>query len=220
MDAEEFMDIRVLIISPIRIYREGVANFLANREAITRVDVVSRPEDMMRELRQQFHNIVLVDMAMDDACSVIRRIDQIAPDVRVVALAVSEVDEDIAACAEAGVAGLITRDASLEDVVRSIDAVARCELLCSKAVADALLRHARKSPAERVSHAAKARLSKQESRILDYIREGYSNKEIARALSIEVSTVKNHVHHILRKLNVRRRGEAVALMMDNDIHCS
>jgi two-component system nitrate/nitrite response regulator NarL len=212
------MNTRVLIISPIRIYREGIANFLTNREEITHVDAVSQFEEMMIELKQRVHDVILVDMAMDDACSAIRRVDQMAPDVKVVALAVSEVQEEIAACAEAGVAGLVTRDASLEDVVRSIEAAERSELFCPKPIAKVLLRQARRTVAAPINHAAAPRLSKQESRILHYIRDGCSNKEIARSLSIEVSTVKNHVHHILRKLNVQRRGEAAALMMKHQIH--
>lgn len=218
IDSEEFMDIRVLIISPIRIYREGIANFLTNRAGITRVDAVSQFEDRSIGLKQWVYNAILIDMAMDDARSMIRRITQKAPDVRVVALAVTQVDEQIAACAEGGVAGLVTRDASLEDVVRSIEAVQRDELLCSRSVAEVLLKQVKKSVAAPINHAAAPRLSKQESRILHYIRDGCSNKEIASALSIEVSTVKNHVHHILRKLNVQRRGEAAALMMEHQAH--
>jgi DNA-binding NarL/FixJ family response regulator len=59
---------------------------------------------------------------------------------------------------------------------------------------------------------ASARLTARELEIVELIDEGYSNKEIARALSIELATVKNHVHHVLEKLGVTRRGQAAALV--------
>jgi DNA-binding NarL/FixJ family response regulator len=214
------LDIRVLIISPIRIYREGIADFLAKRQDIAHVDAIAPSEVFSIAIEKHIHNVILLDMSTEDACLIIRHIDVYAPEVTVVALTVSEVEEEIAAFAEAAVTGFVTRDASLEDVVRSIHAAARNELLYPKHVAEILFKKSRRQLQASLHNEATASLSKQELRILTFICKGCSNKEIARALSIEVSTVKNHVHNILRKLNVQRRGEAAALVMKNDANTS
>jgi DNA-binding NarL/FixJ family response regulator len=60
-------------------------------------------------------------------------------------------------------------------------------------------------------------LTAREFQIVELINEGLSNKQIARRLCIQLSTVKNHVHHVLEKLKVTRRGEAVALLRHSGI---
>jgi DNA-binding NarL/FixJ family response regulator len=90
--------------------------------------------------------------------------------------------------------------------------VTRGEFLCSPGTAATLLRRVAALAAERHTADNGARLTPREQQVVRLIDEGLSNKEIARRLSIEVRTVKNHVHSILEKLQVRRRGEAAARM--------
>ena len=112
---------------------------------------------------------------------------------------------------EAGAAGFATRETSLEELIDIIDATANGKLLCSQEIAGCMQR--------RLTELANGSgllqrlecLTEREMEILDLIETGLSNKEIARCLNIQISTVKNHVHNILQKLQVLRRSQAVAL---------
>ena len=131
------------------------------------------------------------------------------PDAHVVALGVPEDESEVIACAEAGAAGLVTLEGSLDDLEAMLESVGRGETLCSPRVAAALLRRV---AALADDHAASghARLTAREREIVQLVDRGLSNKEIARELQIELTTVKNHVHNILDKLHVRRRADAAA----------
>lgn len=112
-------------------------------------------------------------------------------------------------CVDAGFHGYVSKDASLHDLVRTIESVARGEVVCSPRIVASLFREvARRGPG--MSGDAGIRLTSRERQILDLIDQYLSNKEIARALHISVSTVKNHVHNILAKQKVHRRADAAA----------
>ena len=112
--------------------------------------------------------------------------------------------------AEAGAAGYLLRSDPLVELVAVIGSVARGETRCSPRVAAALLRRVATLSHERRHQAEPTRLTAREREVLQLVDDGLSNKQIARRLSIELRTVKNHVHHILEKFQVHRRAEAAA----------
>jgi DNA-binding NarL/FixJ family response regulator len=116
------------------------------------------------------------------------------------------------ACAAAGVSGYVLHDEPHEELMKAVLAVARGEIWCPPRVAAVLMRRMGPHGSTPDMPLGTARLTVREREILALIDGGLSNKEIARKLSIEVRTVKNHVHNLLEKLRVHRRGEAVALL--------
>jgi two-component system, NarL family, nitrate/nitrite response regulator NarL len=203
--------IRILIVAEIRLYREGLAGML-RAEAADEIDVVATAngaDDAVRALRELAPDIVLLDMAPDNAW-LVRALTAAVPGTRVVALAVPENEAEVLACAEAGVAGFVTRDASVEDVVAAVEGAARGEVLASPRMVATLFERIATLALERSPQSIESRLTARELEILDLVDQGLSNKEIARRLTIELSTVKNHVHNIFEKLNVSRRSEASA----------
>jgi two-component system, NarL family, nitrate/nitrite response regulator NarL len=130
----------------------------------------------------------------------------------VLALTVPNRETEILAFAEAGIAGFVTLEASVAELVEAIESVARGEALCSPSVAAALLRRLASLAHSRTSADPTGPLTAREREILALIDEGLSNKQIAQRLRIELPTVKNHVHHILVKLGADRRAEAAALV--------
>jgi len=155
-------------------------------------------------------DIAIVDMATRQSLSVVRSLRRHRPVMRVVGFGVEEQEGEILACAEAGLAGYVPNDASLDDLVMRVESVHRGELLCTPRIAASLFRSL-----ESNAHAATPRpeglaLSAREREVLRMIDRGLSNKEIAVLLHIEVSTVKNHVHNLLDKLHVTSRSEAAA----------
>jgi two-component system, NarL family, nitrate/nitrite response regulator NarL len=155
---------------------------------------------------------VLLDVTRHGNLECAKGLAACRPATRVVAFGVSETDDVIVSLAAAGVAGYVRDDAVAGDVVAVLQSAMRDELLCSPRAAATLCHHvAVLSRAGQVSTPA-AVLSRRELQIANLIDEGLSNKQIARQLGIQATTVKNHVHNILDKLKVHRRGEAVACL--------
>jgi DNA-binding NarL/FixJ family response regulator len=204
--------IRVFVVADIRLYREGLAQLLARERRFSIVGSAARQDEALTRLLDAQPEIVLLDMAMAGSVGSIRAIIEGAPHVKVVALAVAETDHDILACAEAGVAGYVSRDGSISDLIATIDSVVRGEALCSPRVAATLLQRVATLAAEHRTAATGASLTPRQREIVELIGQGLSNKEIARRLCIELSTVKNHVHSTLEKLGTHRRAEAVELL--------
>jgi DNA-binding NarL/FixJ family response regulator len=104
----------------------------------------------------------------------------------------------------------VSRDATVDDLVKAIRRSAHGEYLGPAWLMPMLLRRVATGPHANGPPPALERLTRREREVLALIAEGLANKEIAGRLRIELPTVKNHVHNILEKLEVRRRSEAVA----------
>ena len=206
--------IRVFICSDVRIYREGLAEVLARRPGIVVVGSCAGGGNQLPEVADLAVDVVLLDMSTSDSVGVLRDLSAAVPDARVVALGVSETEPEIVAYAEAGVAGYVTRDQAIGDLVEALLAVARGEAPCSPKAAAILLHRVSVLAGGGAAHGQRstaAGLTRREQQILALIRSGLSNKQIGQQLCIELPTVKNHVHNILEKLGVSGRREAAAV---------
>ncbi|WP_441237651.1 LuxR C-terminal-related transcriptional regulator [Bradyrhizobium sp. 930_D9_N1_4] len=201
--------IRLFILSDVRLLREGLGSCLARQECLRIAgngDLTTAPEQVAGSGAQ----VLLADIATPQGLQQSAACRALAPALKVVAIAVAEAEQDILACAEAGVSGFVLRDGSIDDVVAAVHNAMRDELVCSPKVAAALFgrlallsaRTTAREPAAGVDT-----LTPREHEIIRFVGEGLSNKEIARALRIRNSTVKNHMHNVLSKLQIRRRGE-------------
>jgi two-component system nitrate/nitrite response regulator NarL len=200
--------LRFAIVCAIRLYREGLADILERQEGF---DVVFAGADEWAAvdfITDQLPDIALFDMAMLDSTNAVRSISEMAAGVKVVALAVPETEPHVLACAEAGIAGYVPRDASIHDLIATVRSVARGETTCSPVITAGLMRRVA-ALARRPMFTTGRRLTGREMQIIELIGEGLSNKQIARRLNIELPTVKNHVHNILGKLSLNSRVEAV-----------
>lgn len=199
--------IRVVVASDIRLYREGLVESLEQSGSLGIVGVAGTPVETASTVRAGRADIVLLDLAMYGAIDVAQ---DLASETKVVVLGVREVEDEVVTCAEAGVVGYVTRDASLRDLLEVVESVARGEMLCSPRIAALLNRRVAAVAGARRGRPAAARLTPRETEIVALMAEGLSNKQIAHRLSIEFATVKNHVHRILEKLEVEGRADAVA----------
>jgi DNA-binding NarL/FixJ family response regulator len=203
--------IRTLIVIDVRLYREGLAATLGSHENLHVAGTAGSRADAFSAVDESKPDVVIVDVALAEALDLMRELRAQTPTTRIVAFAV---DEDISAildCAEAGAAGFVTANASIDELVSAIERTIAGELLCSPRMAAELLRRAADRSDRRVAASTSpGLLTSRENEVLAFVREGLSNKEIASAMSIAEATVKNHVHHLLEKLQVPTRGHAAA----------
>jgi DNA-binding NarL/FixJ family response regulator len=219
---------RALIVSDVRLYREALEWRLAQSERVTVVGTADRASAATALAATLSPDVVIVDRAMPDAMTIARVVNANGR-AKVVAFAIADVDNAVIECAEAGLAGYVTRDGTVDDLIDSVERAVRGEVLCSPRAAATLFKRLATLSAEVVPVAVppavadgrigarparEADLTQREHEIAVLIERGLSNKEIARELAIGTATVKNHVHNILEKLEVSRRGEAAATMRD------
>ena len=209
VDASQAL-VRVFVVADVRVYRELLA------DALTREDGFevggSAPGDIASmAIGMTEPGVVLVDTASIPGQAGVRALAAAAPTAKIVAVGIPDDEAAVLALAEAGVTGYVTVEQPLAELVAAVEAAANDELQCSPRVAAAL--------AKRVAALAGGprgtgdqRLTRREREIAALVSEGLSNKQIARRLSIEQATVKNHVHNILAKLGASRRDEVAVLL--------
>jgi two-component system, NarL family, nitrate/nitrite response regulator NarL len=183
--------IRVFIVASVRLYREGLAAVLQRESGIEVVRAVADVGAFFRDPPCDAADVALLDMTVDGSFAAARRVSSVGSRPRIVAVAIPDAEDPVIACAEAGVHGYVTDDEPLDELVAAV-----------------LLRRIR-SVAHLASPREAARLTSRELEIVSLIAQGLTNKEIAARLTIELPTVKNHVHNILAKVGVTHRAEAV-----------
>ena len=214
--------IDIIVTSDIKIYCEGLGQLLSRAEDVNVTAIASDYAAAIASISANRPRILLLDMTMGGSCQLATQISQESPRTRIVALAVSYDEGNIVRCAEAGVTCYVPREASVSELLEAIREAARGECYCPPKIAAFLLKKVQNltgsssrglfaDVTDRLPEASRrpARLTRREQQIAALLSEGLSNKEIARELCIEVSTVKNHVHNLLVKLEVSNRGQAV-----------
>jgi DNA-binding NarL/FixJ family response regulator len=203
--------LRLAIATEVRFYREGLAQTLGAHADLQVVASVVAPDELIGLAPPP--DVALVDIHGRCAPAAVPALLAALPGTRVVALGIVDEEAELLALVEQGVSGFVMASGSVDDVAETVRSVARGETLASPRFVATLMRRvttlaaARRAP-EGDPHPA---LTPRERQILMLLDDGLSNKEIAQRLTIEVATVKNHVHRILEKLKVTRRGEAVAV---------
>jgi two-component system nitrate/nitrite response regulator NarL len=201
---------KVFIVSNVRLYRDGMSVMLARTPRISVAGAAAweGAEALHPDL---YPDIVLLDATVPDLSSVARCIIRSMPDSKIVAFALGHLETEALICAEAGISAFVGQDASARELIIAIDQARRGEFAISARFTSILLERVaelsrRSIPATPLAKA----LTHREQQILPLIERGMSNKEIARVLSIEAATIKNHIHNILEKMQLRRRGEIAA----------
>ena len=212
--------IRVLLISSICLYREGLTELLGRSGRIEVVGAGETVEDGIELYRSTSPppEVIVLDTLRVDGVEQVRAVREALGEVPVLGLTVPHRESDVIAVTEAGISSFVTPDASSEQLIEAIEGVARGEVTFSPSMAAALMRRLALLARDRSHNGGDASLTRREREILTLIDEGLSNKQIAQRLRIEVPTVKNHVHHILGKLGVQRRSEAAAVVRNRTWH--
>lgn len=212
-DARRAGPVRLLMVSDARFYRESVA---AAFDHLGIAAVCCAHEDVGRVVLTAV-DAAVVDLPDGVTSGSLAGLRRSAPDLGVVGLMVTSAPDVILPAAALSVRAFVSADQSLSELVCAVRCAARGEAVCPPAIATHLFDAV--SAGGSVPAGAALALTAREQEIASLLQRGLSNKEIAAALVIETATVKNHVHSILGKLRVHRRGEAVAVLR-GDGHAS
>ena len=201
---------RVALVVQIGLYREALARALPGC-GLDVVGCASPGPETAAMARGVAPDVILVDVTRSAGIATLRELTEAVPETRLLAIAVRDLDPDVLACIEAGAVGYVLRDSSLDELADAVRRAVRDEPLASPHVIATLMRRVADLAANG-DPASVGDLTTRELEVVELIEKGLSNKEIAAQLSIAVTTVKNHVHSILEKLKVHRRGEAASLV--------
>lgn len=192
-----------LVVSSVCFYRDGIARALREDG----FETTSRYHEST-DVAQVAHTsaVVLVDLVDHNLGRTLEALVGTAP---VVGLALTA-DPPVAAAAALGVRAFVGCDQTLATLVLTARRAARGEAVCPDSIASSLFSSLGIPPAPRPALPVD-RLTRREREVCQLIVRGLTNREIATALVIEPATVKNHVHSILRKLDLHRRGQAAEL---------
>ncbi|MBV9259397.1 MAG: response regulator transcription factor [Ktedonobacteraceae bacterium] len=200
--------IRVLIVNDLCIVREGLRMFLGRDPEIEIVDEATDGVEAFDKTRRLRPDVVVMDLLLPgisglEAISIIRRE---MPETKVVAISIEPGIISVMKIIRAGANGYLLKDTEALEMRGAIKAVARGEIYLSPQAAALLMEEVRLSAATEL-------LTTREMDVLHSLAQGCSNREIAGILYLSENTVKTHVRHILEKLGVQSRTQAIVAAM-------
>jgi DNA-binding NarL/FixJ family response regulator len=199
------MPIRIVLVEDQRIVREGLVALLEDEPEIAIVGEAADGSEAAELYQRVRPDVVLMDLQMPrvDGAEATRRIRAIDPTAKILVLTTYGTDEFIFKALRAGARGYLLKDASADELIGAIRAVAAGKTQLAPEIAARLV--------VGVSEGAPETLTPRELEVLTLVGQGRSNAEIADALVIAPRTVKVHVQNILGKLGANNRTEAVSI---------
>ncbi|HRW05737.1 MAG TPA: response regulator transcription factor [Caldilineaceae bacterium] len=211
--------IRVFIVHPTETVSSFMAQSLAEQSDMRVIYQVTSVNEALVRMGKDNCQVVLASATLpnDGAMTLIRKVRSSRSNVRVVVTGVTNDKEDIMRYVLAGALGYTLAEEGITQLVDTVRAAFENKAMISPEIAARLMSHVAKlsTIATRTTPdtSAHAELTERENDVLALMAEGCSNKIIADRLIIGIGTVKNHVHNVLKKLNLRSRKEAATYLM-------
>ncbi len=219
--------IRVLLVDDQAMVRAGLRMILDSEPDIEVVGELEDGESAASAVSELQPDVVLMDIRMPgmDGLAATREVIAAHPAARIVILTTFDLDEYVYGALRAGASGFLLKSADGDTLVNAVKVVAAGEALLApevtRRVIEEFARASHASAASGVEHVASEEaigdLSEREVEVLQLMAQGLSNQEIAKELYLSSTTVKTHVSHILTKLGVRDRVQAVVEAYDSGI---
>ena len=198
--------IRVVLVDDHHVVRQGLRTYLESFPDLEVAGEAASGEEVLRHIELWLPDVVVMDLLMPggmDGVETIRRVRQLTPQTRIIALTSYTDDARVIAVLRAGAIGYVRKDAAPDVLLASIRAAARGQSLLDPAVSGAVL--------QELSHGERPEvaLSEREQEVLRWLALGHTNREIAEEMGISPETVKTRVGNILAKLHLDHRTQAV-----------
>jgi NarL family two-component system response regulator LiaR len=199
--------IRVLVVDDHAMVRTGLKQFLKGFNDLELAGEASNGAEAVELCQQTAPDVVLMDLVMPemDGSQATRRIRQLCPEAKVIALTSFQEQDMVEQTLQAGAIGYLLKNVSAEELAGAIRAAHAGRSTLSQEAAEALVQATRHRPQ------LGGDLSERERQVLELLVEGLSNVRIAERLMISPATVRYHVSSILSKLGAKSRAEAVSL---------
>lgn len=195
----------LIVVSDVVFLRDGLVDALSRAHLFSGIHGVGSVADLVSACKSGIGQLVLVDASMQDSAEVLIMLRRYAPEAILIVLGLPATNETVLARRDAGAIGCFPRHATMLELIACLSSI-----LKNKSERKYGAQHPRGSVqcgSDREVGGGNENLTMREHEIVGLIFDGMSNKEIARKLGIEVSTVKSHVHNLLQKLNLDRRGK-------------
>ncbi len=204
--------IRVVLVDDQQLFRKGVRALLEEEDGFEVVGEADDGAQAQETVLATRPDVVLMDVQMPVCTGVeaTRSIKAQRPDIHVIMLTVSDVDDDLFDAIKAGADGYLLKNLKPDELFQMIKGVMAGETPISPPMASKLLGEFRKRPRPEIAPTAGSGLTQREKEVLQHVASGLSNAEIAARLYIVEGTVKNHLHNILEKLHLHNRVQAAA----------
>ncbi|MDQ6798906.1 MAG: response regulator transcription factor [Actinomycetota bacterium] len=216
------MTIRVVVADDQPVVRAGFQTILDAQPDIEVVGEAGDGADAVAVARRMAPDVVVMDIRMPrmdglEATGLLAGPGVVEP-LRVLVLTTFDLDDYVYAALRAGASGFLLKDAGREELVTAVRVVARGEALLAPSVTRRLVSEfARRPVADRLALAQLDTLTSREREVMELLARGRSNAEIAADLFVGEATVKSHVAHLLMKLDLRDRLQAVIFAYENGL---
>lgn len=215
------MKIRLLIADDQELVRAGLRMILEPKGDFEIVGEAADGAEAVEVAQAARPDVVLMDVRMPhlDGIEATRRLlaSDVGEHVRVLILTTFHLDEYVYAALRAGASGFVLKDAPPDELRHAIRVVAAGDALLAPSVTRRLIDEFARSQAPAASAGALETLTDREREVLTLVARGLSNAEIASELVVEETTVKSHVRHMLQKLGLRDRVQAVVAAYDGGL---
>ena len=214
--------IRALVVDDQEVVRAGFSALLDTQPDITVVASAADGAEAVRLCAERTPDVVLMDVRMPvlDGIEATRQISADGGDggPRILVLTTFDLDEYVYDALQAGASGFLLKDVPAESLFEAVRVVAAGDALLAPAITRRLIAEfARLRPRQQPQPEALGALTARETEILGLVAEGLSNREIADRLVLSDETVKTHVSHVLRKLGLRDRAQAVVTAYESGL---
>jgi DNA-binding NarL/FixJ family response regulator len=202
--------ISIVLLEDNRLLREGISAMLGKEKDLKVEAVFGDSGKALQWIIKSAPDIVLLDLGLraNNSLHFVKKLNKDFPNIRVIVMDLSPVQEDVLLFVQSGVSGFILKDATFNDFLKTIRVVFTgekvlpphlTESLFSQIINDAMVESNNSKLIESV------RMTKRERQVIDLVADGLSNKEIAHELNLSPYTIKSHIHNILEKLTLHTR---------------
>jgi len=206
---------RLVIADDYELTRAGLRTMLAGHRGLELIGEAKNGHEVLALCRHLQPDLALIDVRMPelDGLATCRCIKQEYPATKVILITMHESPQYLLEALKAGASGYILKDITQHDLIATVRRVLRGESVLNREIVIRVLGHLPGETTPRVELLA-IQLSPREREVLQLLAQGQTNREIARTLTLSVSTVKIHVEHILAKLGVSDRTQAAVRALE------